>query len=269
MKFISFLVHALSLFLFLFLCLTGFMLWENSSDHRDQEELLKEISCYRPQNFEETQSNESLNPDSTGTEILQIVDEEEPDLLPPIINQSIADMQGLYPDVCGWLTLEDTDIDYPFVQSSDNDDYLKADLNGDYNINGTPFIDYRCVGLESRVTIIYGHHMKDGSMFASLLWYGNEDHWDKEYVGTVLTPTHTFQLKPIAYLVVQNSDDNIYSPFIYSDEEMKGYLEYVKDHARIYRETKIAEEDNILVLSTCNYEFTGARSVLIIKMVEK
>ena len=176
-------------------------------------------------------------------------------------NQGVIDLRAKYPDAIGWLAVPGTKIDYPFVQSKDNDYYLRRDLNGDYAPAGTLFLDYRCApDFTSRNTIIYGHHMKNGSMFGTLKAFADQGFFDANRRGTVRLPYETLALEFFAYLVVQSDDGTIYSPAPGED-----YLGYVKRNARNYRDIDLTNGDRVVTLSTCAYEFDGARMVLLAK----
>jgi len=178
------------------------------------------------------------------------------------VNQSVIDLQAKYPDAVGWLTVPGTKIDYPFVQSKDNDTYLRRDLNGKYAAAGTLFMDCRCApDFNSQNTIIYGHHMKNGSMFGTLKAFADKEFFAKNSSGSIFLPHENLKLEFFAYLVVKATDKEIYSA------ELSGnYLKYVKQKARQYRDIIFTSNDRIVTLSTCAYEFDGARMVLLARI---
>jgi len=178
------------------------------------------------------------------------------------VNQGVIDLQAKYPDVVGWLTVPGTKIDYPFVWYEDNDYYLRRDLNGDHATAGTLFMDYRCEkDFSSPNTIIYGHHMKNGSMFGTLKAFAGKEFFDAHTQGTVYLPRETLTLEFFAYLVVKHTDSEIYSA-----QPGEGYLDYVRQNARQYRDIGLTGGDKIVTLSTCSYEFQNARMVLLARV---
>jgi len=173
-----------------------------------------------------------------------------------IVNQGVIDLKVKYPDIVGWLTVPGTKIDYPFVQTEDNDRYLRGDLDCNYALAGTLFMDCRCApDFTSQNTIIYGHHMKNGSMFGTLKAFADKEFFDKNQSGTIFLPRQNLKLEFFAYMVVKSTDQEIYSTEL--------NLDYVMQNARQYREIGLTGEDRFVSLSTCSYEFDNARMVLI------
>jgi len=175
------------------------------------------------------------------------------------INQSVIDLRAEYPDAVGWLAVPGTKIDYPFVQSKDNDTYLRRDLNGEHATAGTLFMDCRCApDFMSQNSIIYGHHMKNGSMFGTLKAFADKNFFETHRVGTVHLPRETLTLEFFAYMVVRSTDAEIYSP-----EPGESFPAYIRQNARLYRDIGLTDRDRVVTLSTCSYEFDGARMVLL------
>lgn len=102
-------------------------------------------------------------------------------------------------DIIAWLYCPDTEINYPVVQSKDNEYYLRRLLDGTWNIAGTLFMDYRnaadCSDLH---TIIYGHNMKNNTMFGSLPKYSKQEYYEEHSVLYLLTPKQNYKVKLIA-----------------------------------------------------------------------
>ena len=186
-----------------------------------------------------------------------------------IVNQSILDLQAKYPDVVGWLTIDGTNIDYPFAQAADNNTYLRTNLDGKYATAGSVFMDYRCKKDFSGVNnIIYGHHMKDGSMFSTVQRFNDKTFFEANSSGTIYLPNDILPLKVIAFTVIKPEDKHIYSLPKKTDAEQLEYFDYIRKTARYFRETELKPNDRIVTLSTCNYEFNNARMSLIC-LIEK
>lgn len=179
-----------------------------------------------------------------------------------IVNQSVLDLQSRYPDVAGWLTIPNTNVEYPFAWYRDNNYYLRRDLDGNALQAGTLFMDYRCKkDFSSPNTIIYGHHMKNGSMFGSLQSFNNEVFFENNRYGTIYLPNDTLTLTFFAYMVINPDTEQE----VYDVSPSANYLNYVEKNARYYRKVELTGQDRIVTLSTCAYEFEDARMVLLAK----
>jgi len=178
-------------------------------------------------------------------------------------NQSIIDLQGEYSDAVGWITVNKTKIDYPIVKYTDNDYYLHRDINGKKATAGSIFMDYHCNNdFTSKNTIIYGHHMKNGSMFGTLKSFNDNAFFDANRYGTMFLPYDTLELEFFAYMIINPSVEKE----IYNIEISETYLEYVEKNAKNFRSIELAENDRVVTLSTCAYEFNNARMVLLAKI---
>ena len=176
-------------------------------------------------------------------------------------NQSVMDLRAVYPDVAGWLTIPNTRIDYPFVRCGDNDYYLRRNLDGESAAAGTLFMDCRCGLAASPNVIIYGHHMKNGSMFGTLKSFAEKAFFDENTHGTIFLSDETLRLEFFAYLVINHTDSEIYTP-----EPSERYLAYVQQNARQYRDIGVTGSDRVVTLSTCSYEFNNARMSLLARV---
>lgn len=169
-------------------------------------------------------------------------------------------------DVVGWLYCEGTPINYPVVQSADNEDYLHRDLNGNYLYSGTPFVDHRCsaVGAD-RNHIIYGHNMKNDTMFGTLDEYKAQDYYDEHPVLYYLTPERQYKIELFSGLVTK-SDSDVYNVQFRDTEAFETFLQYLKENSTFRSGVSVTGEDHIVTLSTCSYEFNNARYVVFGKL---
>jgi len=177
-------------------------------------------------------------------------------------NQSISELQSqVNMDIIGWLTIPNTHIDYPVAISNDNSFYLKHDLYGNYAEAGSLFMDYRCArDFSDYSSIIYGHNMKNRSMFGDLRLFADEGFLDANPPGVIFTHDNTFTLEFFAYLTVSGDDEIIYNANITRGE----FLEYVRKRASVFREPTTNE--SVIVLSTCSSGNSETRTVLIASM---
>ena len=205
--------------------------------------------------IEETQPTEPNEAEETevATEPPTEPDEEE-----QTISIDFEQLTAKYPDVVGWLYCEGTPINYPVMQSDDNDYYLRRLPDGTYNTAGSLFADYRCGDIgETSNYIIYGHNMKNGTMFSSLTKYKSQAYYDEHPVLYLFTPEADYKIELIAGFVSKPTGDVYNTEQIY--EQMIEYGSLSTFESLI----KPCVGDRYITLSTCSYEYENARYVVI------
>lgn len=178
-----------------------------------------------------------------------------------------AALREINPDVIGWLRYEGTPIDYPVVKGADNDKYLYTLFDGSYGVFGTIFAD--CITerpFRQFNTIVYGHHMKDGSMFAGLSDLKDPAYCREHPELELFTPDGDYRLVIWAFLN-QPSDSRIYNTNIADEEAQAEYIENVRGLAEYTTGTDPKSGDSLVLLSTCAYEYQDARYIVVCRMV--
>lgn len=177
--------------------------------------------------------------------------------------------QNVNKDIVAWIYCADTAINYAVTQGDDNDYYLHRLLDGSYNYGGTLFIDYRNPSdFTGWNTFLYGHNMKDGSMFGSVTMYNEQWYYDAHPVWYLLTPEKNFKFEPIGGFVVPG-DSEIYNlnsfEFNYTKEQRDALIQVAQMNSTFStgNNVTINDDDKLLTLSTCDYEFDDARYLLI------
>lgn len=200
----------------------------------------------------ETDENESDSSESEETQI--------PNNIPEIDFDALF---AINPDCVGWIYIPDTEISYPIVQGSDNSYYLKHLFDGKWNSSGCIFLDYRVDdSLSDRHSIIYGHHMKNGTMFSGLSKYKKQDYYETHPVGYIITPEQTYRIEFFAGYVAGVTDPAWKIDFE-SDEVFEEWINEAKKKSWFESNLSPAVTDKVLTLSTCSYEFDNARFVLL------
>ena len=189
---------------------------------------------------------------------------QEENLLVPEID--FASLKAINGDVVGWLYLPDTVINYPVVQGSDNSYYLKRLVDGSYNANGSLFVDYQNeMDFSDDNTLIYGHHMDSGKMFATLVKYKNQEFYDEHPVAYFLTEEKTYKIEIFSgYVTTPDSDS-----YLLTAGSRQQTIEWMKEmfhNSDFFADVTIRPEDHIVTFSTCDYEFHDARYVVHGKM---
>ena len=162
-------------------------------------------------------------------------------------------------EIVGWIYAENTPINYPVLQSFDNEFYLHRLTNGEYNVAGSIFMDYRNnANLEDNNTILYGHNMKNDTMFGSLQEYKDQAYFEEHQDMYYFTPEHSYLVKLFAGFTISVNSD-IYNMEIMGLETIQNF----KEKSDFDADVTIGKEDKIITLSTCAYEYDGARYVVI------
>lgn len=187
--------------------------------------------------------------------------ETEPAPVGPTID--FAGLKEINDDCVAWIYIEDTAINYPVVQGTDNSYYLKHLIDGKWNSAGCIFLDSRVdSNLSDRHSIIYGHHMKNGTMFSGLTKYKKQDYYEAHSEGLLITPERTYRIEFFAGYVA-NVNDSAWDIGFESDEDYEAWLQQAKDRSIFKSPLSPAVTDRVLTLSTCSYEFDNARFVLL------
>ena len=166
------------------------------------------------------------------------------------------------PDIKGWLRAEGTAINYPVVQGKDNRYYLYRMADKSENGKGSLFIDYRCERpFEQFNTIIYGHRMKDGSMFHTLTEYESKEFYEKHRVMEVFLPEKQYKLEIFAAVRIP-ADSPLYKWEFSGRAEKEKYLSEIEEKNMLETDIKPEPDDRIVMMSTCTYEFEDTRLVV-------
>ena len=139
-----------------------------------------------------------------------------------------AELRALNPDVCGWLTLDGTRIDFPVVQGADNMVYVNTDVYGDFSLSGAIFLDSRCpADFTAPYSIVYGHHIEDGGMFGDIVQFTQSDYFAAHTTGTLITDDTAYNIALFACVRADAYDPVLYDPAQSPD----ALLAYIKAHA--------------------------------------
>lgn len=176
-------------------------------------------------------------------------------------------LREINPEVIGWIYNEDLKIDYPIVKGTDNETYLSKLFDGTWGGCGTLFAD--CITeypFRQFNTIVYGHHMKDGTMFAQLKRYKDPEYIKGNPRLELITPEGKYHLEIWAFLN-QPADSGIYVTNIVDEEMQAGYIALAEQMSDYVTNVEVAPGDRLVLLSTCAYEYQDARYIVVCKMV--
>ena len=176
-----------------------------------------------------------------------------------------VDFEGLLkknPDTIGWIYCPETHIDYPVVQGKNNDEYLHKSFEGIHNVAGSIFLDAENkADLSDFNSILYGHHMKNGSMFRDLDHYKEEGYYEEHPYMLFMTPKKNYVVELFAGYVSSVKEDSWDVVFPTVEDRQKWIDKRLENSA--FKGIVVPDvNSHILTLSTCSYEFSNARFVL-------
>lgn len=193
------------------------------------------------------------------------------------INSKYKKLYEKNSDFVGWITIEDTEIDYPVMQNSeDNEFYLHRDFDKRYDFSGLVFADNRCDIAEPMTnTILYGHNMKAGTMFAGLLKYKKQSYYESHrniQFDTIYGERNYRVFAAFTAQVYGEDDDKDFKYYALvntgKEEEFNSYIEQIMQKSYYCDETPVFG-DELLTLSTCESGNNDKRFVVVAKRVEK
>ncbi|WP_205839684.1 class B sortase [Porcincola intestinalis] len=177
-------------------------------------------------------------------------------------------------DFFGWITIEGTDIDYPVMYSPDRPEYyLNRAFDGSYSGSGVPSIDGKCPP-DGKYYLIYGHHMKNKTMFGSLPKYADKSYYEDHPIIRFDTLYEQREYQVIAAFysrIYDKKDAGVFCYYEYTDlSDQEVFDEHIRQvkAAAIY-DTGLSAEygDELLALSTCNYHTQDGRFVVVAKRI--
>ena len=177
-------------------------------------------------------------------------------------------LYGINEDYECWLYAPATPIDYPVVQCGNNSYYLTRMFNRKNNPAGTLFMDYRNLPeFRDPNTLIYGHHMRDSSMFHSLTDYETEGFYEAHPFMVIIDQDEIYIAEVFAGYVTDGSD-HCYDIAISDEKDMRAFVESAKKKSDFDAHIDIdCRKDHLVTLSTCAYNFENARYVVIARLV--
>ena len=209
---------------------------------------------------------------SSGTQVSSPSQEESN--YPAEYLYKFSSLYSINPDIKGWLSIDGTDFSYPVVQSEkdtpESQYYLRRDFQGDYNDHGVPFLDYRAdLKKPSDNLIIYGHNMRDGTMFEELLHYKELDYYKAHPLIRFDSVYEEANYRVVAMFITNTLKSHgelfEYHNFINSpsDDAFDEFLYGIRIRSILNTGVDVQAGDKLLTLSTCSYEFKGARFVVV------
>ena len=193
---------------------------------------------------------------------LQMAEEGRPKIYIPEFEIDFDLLKTINDDSVAWLYGPDTEIDYPVMKAADYNYYISHLPDGTSNANGALFIDYNnSPDFSDRLTVIYGHHMKSGRMFGSLVGYKNQGYYNENPYMYLYTQQMNYRID-LMYGCVIDAGQWSERAFMY-EENIGSLIEYAKQNTTFESGVEYKEGDRVVALSTCSYEFDEARYVVL------
>ncbi len=183
------------------------------------------------------------------------------------INSRKEDLSNINEDFRFWLEVENTNIDYPVVQGKDNNYYLKKDFKNNTNGSGSIFMDYRNDYSIDKNTILYGHNMRNKTMFSRIEKYKEKEFFKENNKINVYTNYGIDVYEVFSVYATEPGFDYLDTSFS-DDNTFLKYAQTVSDKSIYKYNGEVLASDKIITLSTCSYEFKDARTVVHGKLIE-
>ena len=235
---------------------------QGDSTYKNMEQFVKDESIEETTTIEQETGNHA-GEDANAKKEEQTTKKE----LTPVVNHwpsvDFSALSNINSDVKAWIKIEGTKINYPVVQGSDNDFYLNHMVNKKQNAAGSIFWDYENKTDFSDVnTILYGHHMKNGSMFAGLQSYDSQDYYEVHPTGMLVLPNQKYEIHFVAAYVA-NVNDNAWQMDFSDQASIDKWINSAIKKSTFKSHYSVKPGDHFVTLSTCSYEFDDARYILV------
>ena len=244
---------ALAVFLYSGYTLYGFYKeYKKSSDEYDNLE-----NSYAVDQEQESENIDNLEDDDSlqsisGQEVRTVFEDGEEKTLPVLKNPiDFTQLLSVNSDIVGWLRIRALDISYPVVQGKDNDYYLHRTFEKTDNFAGCLFVNsYNMGDFTDQNTIIYGHNMKNGSMFGKLKNFNDPEVFKKSRYFWIFTPDFIYQYRIFSASVVDKT--GLTYQISFTDDEFDQFISRAYSNSVVdNQDVTVTKEDRIVTLSTC------------------
>lgn len=172
------------------------------------------------------------------------------------------ELKSINSDYKMWIQIENTNINYPVVQGSDNDYYLKHNFRKESNISGTVFVESANDIDNDKNIILYGHNMRNGTMFNNITNYKEESFFNEDNKISIIMNNTLYEYEVFSVYVKNVNEVNLAIEFA-SEDEFINYAYNEAEESLYKKDVDFSAEDNLITLVTCSYEFTDARTIVV------
>ena len=214
--------------------------------------------------------NSQKNFNELETLIVQQTEETEEKSEQEIAYEKYKELLAKNNDFIGWIKIDGTNVNYPVMQTVDTPNfYLKHNFDKQYSDYGVPYLDEECFVDLTNNLVIYGHNMKNGTMFTDLVNYQDKEYWEEHQIINFDTMAE-FSEYQVMYAFAFDTDNETFCYNDYTDMTEEKFAEFIAEcEKRMAYDTGIRAEygDEILTLSTCEYTHENGRFVVVAKKV--
>lgn len=183
--------------------------------------------------------------------------------------QSFEELRAINPEICAWITIDGTNIDYPVVQGTDNYKYLNMNVSGEYSLSGSIFLDFRnSPDFSDSYSLIYGHHMDADVMFGEISDFTDQEYFNSHQTGNLYLPGNAYEIDIFSCVQANAYDELIFSPGNLSTEQFSMFFDHIKELSVQFRETGITYADHLIALSTCSDAASDDRIIIFGRLAE-
>ena len=236
-------------------------------NNNKSEKIAEEITKITPiEEVEDNDNTELINPPEVNSQ------NDYWDFIKlPLINVDFSELLKRNSDTVGWINVNNTNINYPVVQTNNNDDYLHKAFDGSKNQAGWIFADYRNdMKNFDKNTIIYGHSRLNKTMFGSLFNVLNESWYSNKYNQIIRFSTPTENTMWQVFSVYKINLESYYLQVDFdNDSQYLEFLNTLKSRSKYNFNVSLNENDKIITLSTCSDAAGTGRIVLHAKLIKK
>ena len=233
--------------------------------------LIYYYSYYEKNDIEYSELSTLVKEDSGGTVEINYTEKQDK---PPILKK-YETLYNKNRKLIGWLKIEGCDIDYPVMQTSNNEYYLDHNYNQEYDKNGSLFLDKDCdAAFPNDNMIIYGHHMKSGKMFGNLNYYSKESFWEdnKEFTFDTIYETGTYAVMYVFRSKIYSEEEIVFKYYQFidatSENEFNSNMEEMANMSLYDTGVTASYGDRLITLSTCDSSEEDGRFVVVAKKIK-
>ena len=183
--------------------------------------------------------------------------------------KSFRQLQAINSEVFAWLTVHDTNIDYPVTQAEDNMKYINTSAEGSYSLSGAIFLDSsNSKDFTDFNSIIYGHHMARKTMFGEIGRFADKTMFDEHRYGNLYVNGKDNTIEFFAFIHTDAYNSDIFTPNVMGQAQQQAYLDNLYKEAMYTRDIGVTIQDRIVLLATCSSGSTNGRDILVGRLAD-